>query len=318
MSLRVLQPGLCTLLVDQGRPSTRGLGVPVGGAADRSAFAIGNAVLGNYNDAAALEITLVGPSLLALDRIGGVLLGAPFQVHSSRQALAPNKLFTLEPGEEIHIGGAPVGARAYLCVVGGFQTPAVLGSRSALAPVAVGTELACSTSTVPSCLVGGAWPWSLLPALSLELHTGRHQLRIIDGPQRDWFHDVASPMPAALENWGSFAVRPASNRMGLRLQGRPLPVPARELVSEPVCPGSIQITRDGQAIVLGVDGQTIGGYPKIAQVISGDLDALAQLRPGTKVSFAKVLLAEAQELERKRQHQLVHWCRRLRLAVALR
>src|SRR5262249_47129286 len=83
-------------------------------------------------------------------------------------------------------------------------------------------------------------------------------IAVLPGPQRDWF---------ASAELGTWTVSTASDRMGIRLDGPHLAPPSREMVSEPVCPGSVQITREGQPIVLGVDGQTIGGYPKIAQVI---------------------------------------------------
>src|SRR5438128_7443018 len=100
--------------------------------------------------------------------------------------------------------------------------------------------------------------------------------------------------------------------MGLRLSGVPLAMPSRELVSEPVCPGAVQVTRDGQCIVLGVDGQTIGGYPKIAQVITADLDRLGRLRPGEAVCFRTVTLEEAEALYRQTQKELRQWVTRLR------
>lgn len=308
MSLRVLEPGLCSLIVDHGRPHTRSLGVPVGGAADRSALALGNAILRNQGDAAALEITLAGPVVVALKQVGCIVLGAPFQLHSSRQALACNRSFTLEPGEELHLGGTPFGARAYLCVVGGFQTPLLLGSRSSLAPVERGDELPCSESGVKSHLLRPVLPWILAPALAPKLRAPRLALRVVAGLQEDWF-DVELPA------WGDFTVRPASNRMGLRLGGQPVPVPPRELVSEPVCPGAVQVTRDGQMIILGVDGQTIGGYPKIAQVISADLDVLGQLRPGARVNFVHVTQEMAWSLHRDKQENLRCLGMRLRLAA---
>jgi antagonist of KipI len=136
----------------------------------------------------------------------------------------------------------------------------------------------------------------------------RPPLRVLDGPQASWF-------PAeALFGSRRFSVSQASNRMGLRLQGEPLPVPARELVSEPVCPGAVQVTRDGQCIILGVDGQTIGGYPKIAQVISADLDSLGQLRPGEEIRFARVSMEEAETAARLRRTKLQEWLIRLRTA----
>ena len=132
-------------------------------------------------------------------------------------------------------------------------------------------------------------------------------LRALEGPQADWFR------PA--EFWGrEFTVAPASDRMGLRLKGTPLRVPPRELVSEPVCPGSVQVTRDGQCVVLGVDGQTIGGYPKVAQVVRADVDLLGQLRPGDRVSFERIEIGEAERLYRRRRAVLGEWLMRLRVA----
>ena len=102
--------------------------------------------------------------------------------------------------------------------------------------------------------------------------------------------------------------------MGLRLDGKPL-LPPGEMTSEAVCPGSVQITREGLPIVLGVDGQTIGGYPKIAQVIRADLDFLGQLRPGEQIRFEEVDLATAFSLERQRREYLQEWTTRLRVSL---
>src|SRR5207342_784510 len=102
----------------------------------------------------------------------------------------------------------------------------------------------------------------------------------------------------------TYHVTPASNRMGLRLDGPPLTLPNRELVSEPVAPGAVQITNDGRPIVLGVDGQTIGGYPKIAHVISADLDELGQFRPGDEVEFQRVSEAVAETAAARRRDVL--------------
>ena len=99
--------------------------------------------------------------------------------------------------------------------------------------------------------------------------------------------------------------------MGLRLDGPLLPLPNRELISEPVCPGAVQVTRDGRCIVLGVDGQTIGGYPKIAQVISADLDKLGQLRPGEAIAFHPVTLEDAEAIYHRKQVELQRWLTRL-------
>jgi allophanate hydrolase subunit 2 len=299
MSLHVTEAGLYTLVVDQGRPHTRSLGVPVGGAADRFSLALGNALVGNPPDAAALEFSLAGPTLVARQELACVVFGAPFDLASDRQRLRTGTTFTLSADEELRVGGCYRGMRAYLCVRGGLQEREVLGSRSGLARLSAPAELACVPGSVGRRFVRlpGAWERSEVT------------LRVIDGPQADWF---AGEELYAQE----FAVSEHSNRMGLRLEGKPLQVPDCELVSEPVAVGSVQVTREGECIVLGVDGQTIGGYPKIAQVISADLDRLGQARPGERVRFARVSLEEAGALYRARQAELREWLVRLRATLS--
>ena len=306
MTLHVLEPGLCTLVVDAGRPHTRSLGVPVSGAADRVALAVGNALVGNDPATAALEITLAGPTLRADCDLACVVYGAPFSLSCGMRTLTPGKTFTLHADETLRIGGARSGLRGYLCIAGGIAAPVVLDSRSALQPVRSGDVLPCRLGTTPGRSVDIAWTWDP------DVNAGQRVLRVVDGPQASWFDlaDVVGP-PAP-----PFTVSSASNRMGLRLQGAPVRLPARELVSEPVCPGAIQATRDGQLIVLGVDGQTIGGYPKIAQVISADLDALGQLRPGETITFRRVSLEEAETLYRRKQAELQRWLLRIRIALS--
>jgi biotin-dependent carboxylase-like uncharacterized protein len=300
-TLTLLSPGLYSLVVDAGRPRSRSLGVPVGGAADRFALAIGNALVGNPPDTAALEISLAGPTLQADAPLACVLFGAPFEMRSDRQELTAGITFTLQPGERLSIGGTAKGMRAYFCVAGGIAAPMIVGSRSSLVPLKAGESLPCRPGTI-----GGrslaidrlAWP-------------AGDELRVLPGGQADWFPPEVLGKSEALRP-RLFEISPASNRMGLRLKGEPLPVPTRELVSEPVCPGTVQVTHDGQCIVLGVDGQTIGGYPKVAHVIRADFDRLGQLRPGDQITFRYVSLEQAEELDRQRAQMLREWLARLR------
>jgi antagonist of KipI len=310
MSLHVLEPGLYSLIVDFGRPSYRSLGVPIGGAADRTSLALGNALVGNPIDTPALEISLAGPTLRADCDLACVLYGAPFQLKCGLQDLTAGKTFTLQAGQILRIGGTPLGLRGYLCVQGGFATPLLMGSRSALAPVHGSQELACQSGKIAARF--------LRPPPELDLFEQWQSekikiLRVLPGPQADWFAGVEL-FTKATADFHSLTVTSASNRMGLRLQGDPLSLPKRELVSEPVCPGSVQVTRDGQCVILGIDGQTIGGYPKIAQIISADLDKLGQLRPGDRICFQQVSLEEAEQLYREKSAALRHWLLRLRTA----
>lgn len=297
MSLVVKGPGLHSLVVDFGRPRWRSLGVPVGGAADRAALVIGNALVGNAPDAPALEITLVGPTLVAECAVGCALCGADFAAETDQQRLRVGHTFNLQPGEELRTGPSQCGARAYLCARGGFEAPAVLGSRSALGPLRRGDRLACSPSRVPGRFI--RCPFR---------RRGRVvTLNALPGAQADWF--------AAETFFGvRFRVGEHADRMGVRLEGPPLAGPKRELVSEPVGPGSVQVTPDGGCVILGVDGQTIGGYPKVAQVAAADLDAVGQLRPGDEVRFERIDLEEAERLYRRRQRQLREWATRLRVS----
>jgi antagonist of KipI len=311
--LTVLAPGLHTLVVDRGRPHARSLGVPLGGAADRFALAIGNALVGNPPDHAALEVSLAGPTLQASAAIACVLFGAPFDLASDRQDLRAGTTFTLEPGEVLRVGGTPRGVRAYLCVRGGIDAPIVLGSRSGLAPLQAGAQLPVPAGSSISGRSLAQLTAEALAGADGLFASGRRLLRVLPGPQLDWFGPGTLFGPEGGEP-AVWRVTPASNRMGLRLQGVALPVPARELLSEPVCPGTVQVTRDGQCIILGVDGQTIGGYPKLAQVISADLDVLGQLRPGEAVAFVGVSLEQAEALHRERQAALHEWLVRLRTA----
>jgi antagonist of KipI len=294
MSLRVREPGLQSLLVDFGRARSRALGVPVGGAADRAALALGNALVGNAPGAVALEVAFAGPTLEALHPTACVIFGAPFESTVNGAPRGPGVTFTLEPGDVLRVGGTRTSARAYLCAAGGFAAPEVLGSRSALNPLRAGDELACAPSRTES------------RGLSCEAATGV-PIRCLSGPQHDWFADGAF---FAHE----YEVAPASDRMGVRLKGTPLARKPGELVSEAVAPGAVQVTNDGLPIVLGVDGQTIGGYPKVAHVVRADLDRLAQLRPGDRVRFARVSLEEAEAGARARAADLRVWLARLAVA----
>lgn len=295
--LEILETGLSTLVVDEGRSHYRSLGIPIGGAFDRFSYALGNALIGNNSLAAALEITLVGPTLRANRPLAGVVFGAPFRVTQDDRLIEPGTTFNLAEGQCLKIGACPAGVRGYLCVAGGFLTASRLGSRSGFRPVEKGETLPFTPSSCSPRRIEAPAVWDDQPRL----------IRVVDGPQADWF------TMADLES-REFLITPSINRMGLRLQSTPLAFAPQEMASEAVTPGSIQITRDGQAIILGIDGQTIGGYPKIAQVISADWDKLAQLRPGEDIRFTRVDPSRAKELFMARQETLSHWTLRLKLA----
>ncbi len=297
MSLVIVDAGIDARIVDAGRPRTRHLGVPVGGAADRAAWQLANALLGNNLETPAIEIAVKGPILRAEIDLACALVGAPFELGVGSRRFAANSSFNLERGDELLVSGTPRGMRAYLAVAGGFDAPTILGSRSGLTSLRTGDRVACAEGNTSARRLSSDCPLLALPYV--------WTLRAVPGPQS--FDDRFFDRPHTVSR--------ASDRMGLRLEGEPLLSPG-EMTSEAVCPGSVQITREGLPIVLGVDGQTIGGYPKIAVVIDADLDALGQMRPGDRVRFQKVSFAEAAQAWSDREQILREWRQRIEISLA--
>ncbi|MBX6316049.1 MAG: biotin-dependent carboxyltransferase family protein [Isosphaeraceae bacterium] len=292
MALVVLHPGLRTTVQDRGRFGYREWGVPVGGAFDQAALALANALLGNPPDAAALELTLVGGTYRAEVPLAIALAGAPMEAameaaDGTRRPLHIPQTATLYAGETLILGGTPRGARTYLAVRGGWQTPPVLGSRSSEMPLKAGDRLPAAPGTTPVRRPAEAWP-------GMEADG---PIRILDGP------DAALIDPRLWET-ALFRVAPKSDRMGLRLVGTALDLASDpERVSTPVAPGAVQVA-GGQPILLGPACGTMGGYPHVAHVISADLDRLAQLRPGDEVRLQRVEWDEARHLDRQHRRCL--------------
>jgi biotin-dependent carboxylase-like uncharacterized protein len=281
--IEVLRPGLCDLVMDDGRHACEHLGVPVGGAADRLALTAANRLVGNPDTAAGLEITMSGPTLVFPE--GGVvaLTGARFAAtRSSGAALAWNETLILACGEQLLLGHVQAGCRCWLAVRGGLAVPEVMGSRSTFLPSGFGGKAgrALRAGDVLVCgEQGGEACW-----LCYKPHAPDRMspLRVIPGPQAGRFTDAG----LAAFFTGAYRVDSTSDRRGLRLMGVPVAASGGgEPPSQAVLPGAVQIPPDGQPIVLGWDGPVTGGYPVIAGVIAADLGRLAQLLPGDPVRF---------------------------------
>lgn len=308
MALIVRRPGTYSLLVDAGRPGSLHVGMPRGGPADMAAWVLGNALVGNMEptSSTALELTLHGPQLESTSTHSLVVWGAAFAVQV-RRADSPHSdripvghVFNVHPGDEISIQGieGEQGLRGYLCVHGGFQTTTFLESQSALEPVVLGQSIAARTlPPLRSRWIAGE-PWKdVSPAGILRFTAGTHLTKAL--------------RTLLLET--KFKVRPESNRMGLRLHSTASwPSEGKELVSAPVTPGTLQLPGGGQPILLGVDAQTIGGYPRLGHVIEADLDSISQIRPGTSLRFQLVTLEEAEQLAESRRAWLRSWQERIR------
>lgn len=294
--LEVQAPGLLTTVQDLGREGYGPLGVSPSGAADPVALRIGNRLVGNAEGAAALEMTLMGGTFVFPD--GGViaLAGSDFGAKLDDEPIAPWISLQVAAGQTLKVGATKNGARCYLCVQGGIDVKMVLGSASTHLLSGLGGFGGRALRKGDVLQIANikqafrTFRKRSVATRALEKLKSRKALRVTDGPQLDWFPE------AARVNFfnGTYRVAEESNRMGLRLEGPAIErATTGEMISEGVSLGAVQIPQGGAPIILFVEQQTTGGYPKIANVISADLPSLGQLRPRDEIRFERVDLRAA-------------------------
>lgn len=305
-TLLIRSPGALATIQDRGRHGWRRYGVPCAGVLDTAWMRLANALAGNPEDHPVIEFFVAGPTLQALDAplqmacAGDVPL--TLQRAGERVQLESWRSLTLHPGDELRIGAPRQGRVGYLAVAG-LQVAAVLGSastytRAGLGGVA-GRALAAGDRLTAAAGSAGAAERLLRtpPACS---DRGVTPIRVVPGPQDDHF-DAATWATFLDSTW---RLSRDADRMGLRLEGPALQHRAdkgADIVSDAVLPGSIQVPGNGLPIVLLADGQTMGGYPKIATVVSADLGRLARAAVGTALQFQAVSVAEAEVLAREHE-----------------
>jgi KipI family sensor histidine kinase inhibitor len=279
-SVEVISPGPLTTIQDLGRPGWAHVGVPRSGAADRPALVLANRLVGNADGAAALESTLTGPRLrFAADAVIA-LSGAVVDASLGERPVPMNAAVRVAGGETLKLGTARTGLRTYIAFTGGIDAPLTLGSAATDTLTGLGPE----PLRRGDVLVCGAGRASGAPAPTYA-PPPKPALRIIFGPREDWFTATAGERIVS----EAFTVSPASNRVGVRLDGPPLErARVDELPSEGMVPGAIQVPPSGQPILLLADHPTTGGYPVIAVVIEEDLHLAAQLRPGQELRFTAI------------------------------
>jgi biotin-dependent carboxylase-like uncharacterized protein len=316
--LEVTKPGVLTTVQDLGRPGYLADGIPPSGAFDGAALKLANLLVGNpVGDhvlvgedpgAAGLEITLRGPELRVLRDSAIAVTGADIRPAINGTPIDMWTAVAVAAGDVITFGTAKRGVRAYLAVAGGIDVPLMLGSRATNVRAGIG-GVEGRALRAGDVLPGGSGPG---PVAGRRIHPDHipvyetpGELRVVLGPQDHLF------TPESVEEFLSFEwkLSPTADRMGCRFVGPALHFLPRpdylveqagsdpsNIVDDSICIGSIQVPSGLEPIAMGVDGPSLGGYAKIATVISPDLSRLAQLRPGDPVRFRAVDPDEAHDL----------------------
>lgn len=325
MSVTVRLPGLQTTVQDLGRAGYQKYGVVVGGAADSYALRIGNALIGNEEGAAVLEMTLSGAALHFERETLIAVTGGDLSPSLDGVPLPMWRPVLVSEGAELRFGIAKSGCRAYLAAAGGFDVPPVMGGRGTYLRAGIGGfkgrelraddvlplgepgEIAqrLAEQLAWKSAASGRKPFASVSRYAdnryIALGSTTLTVRAMRGPEFEAFE------AASRQSWFNqpFEATPQSDRMGCRLIGpalqlkRPL-----EMLSEAVAPGTVQVPPDGNPILLLADRQTAGGYPRIAQIAAVDLPVAAQLRPGQRISFCEITVQEAEILYRRREEQI--------------
>lgn len=302
--LKVLQTGPYATIQDFGRIGFQQYGVPLSGVLDRYGATAANLLVGNRPAAPVIEMTFAGMKLEATGPVLAALTGAGMPVLINDEPAQGWMALELKAGDIITIKPAITGLRGYLAISGGFEVPEVMGSASTYVGGKLGgfkgrvlakcDELSCRGGD--SARAGKTVPRMLRPNPARKI-----SLRALPGPQDDYFNQGL----ATFFN-GKFKVSAQADRMGYRLEGPGIEIkegkPA-SIISEPSLAGAVQIPAGGQPIILLVE-QTVGGYAKIATVVSADLDMIAQARPGDGVVFQRIDAAKARDSAMEYQKRL--------------
>ncbi len=324
--LKIIRSGVLTTLQDGGRPGYQGMGVSPGGAADTFAMQIGNTLVGNPAGDAALEMTFQGAAITFSCDTLIALTGAPILWEGK---LAPLwRPLWVKAGITLDLGAMPQGARTYLCVQGGFEVPRVLGGAGTDLRNGFGGGFGRALSAGDSLAV--APQDTRYPSLYRRLQKSDDRF-VFPAWQvscwRDWLPFPLQalpflPAPMGREDMGTiyaqlestaFVVSTASDRQGLRLLGEPMGTTLPRQPSAGVCVGTMQLPPDGQPILLLADHQTTGGYPVPGVVPTVAHSALAQARPGDRLTLQRMRLEEAhcalwvREQRLQLIRKMLHW-----------
>ena len=293
--VHIADPGLFTTIQDKGRPYLRKYGIPVSGAMDWAAYQFANHLVGNKNTSPVLECTLKGGSFKFDSRAVIAITGADMQAKINHVLCPTNESLLIQPGDTLEMGYARRGCRAYLAIQGDWELEKVFDSYSTYTLAGFGGLHGRALQKGDCIQWNGTarYQHREIPKELIPYYSNRVKLRVLKGPEWDWLSQADKEMFLSSE----FIVQNQSDRMGIRLEGESvLSTESGQIISSATVPGTIQLTTSGQPIILMKDGQTTGGYPRIATVIESELSRLSQIPPGSKIQFKLVDYKEATQL----------------------
>jgi biotin-dependent carboxylase-like uncharacterized protein len=296
--LLVQDAGPLTTIQDLGRPGHLRVGIPASGPMDREAFLLANRLVGNPDTAAGLECTLIGTRVEFTDERLVAIAGADMAPTVNGALVPAWQGLRVHAGDVLRLGPARSGVRAYLAISGGIETPPVLGSRATYVRGRLGGlegRALRKGDRLPLGRVGAARPRRLRPD-RMPTYGGEPELAVVLGPQEDRF----TPIGIAALFEGPYEMLPQNDRMGARLKGPFIEhTRGHNIISDGVALGAIQVIGDGQPIVLLADRQSTGGYTKIGTVCSFHIGRIAQVKPGGRLHFRRVTVADAHAMLRQ-------------------
>lgn len=304
-SIRVISPGVLSLVQDGGRRGFQRFGVSVSGAMDHDSLLLGNRLVGNEPNSAAVEVTFGGAEFVFGEDAFIAIAGADLSATVDGTPAPLWESFLAPAGSHLSFSAPVSGMRAYVCVAGGILSEPVLGSRSTHVasaiggldggPLNAGDELPVGTASDERAHV--RVPVDLIPAIESPI-----TVRVVPGPQEDAFTAAG----VGTFYGSAYSTSDRSDRQGVRLEGPEIEAVNEkyDIVSDAVVFGSIQVPGDRKPIVLLADRQATGGYPKIGTVASIDIPRIAQAQPGATIRFERIEVAAAQQAARERRGSL--------------
>lgn len=294
--VKVIKPGMLTTIQDLGRNNFQKSGMPAAGAMDAFSLKVANILVGNNEEDACLEATLMGPELKFTGDSEIAITGGNLTPQINGSGVDMWCGIRVKTGDVLSFGIVKSGCRSYVSIAGGVDVPVIMGSKSTYIrghvggfegrPLKADDELKTGTQNQYKAYNPARLPEELIPIYNKEI-----VVRVVPGPQDDYFSEDGIN---TLFN-SEYKVTNEADRMGYRLEGAKIAHKnGADIISDGITMGSVQVPGHGMPIIMMADRQTTGGYTKIATAIAPDLDLVGQLKPGDSIRFAKIDIKEAQ------------------------